>query len=233
MKGIALIERALAIDPDYVDALVEKAQGYVTNVLDGESSDPSANLSTARKAADRALQLAPDDIWALRRKAQILQAQGDLDGAAALVRQSLEREPLDGYRYRRLGQIQMAQGHFKDALGSFTTAKQLGGSPPLPVFSQDLAVGLLANDRFPEAITEAQLARAGWQSDVGSVSEEAWLVLIAAENENGQDAQARADLQKFLATPRTYCTLAQVQKNRQFATSGKLLDGLRRAGMPA
>jgi hypothetical protein len=126
----------------------------------------------------------------------------------------------------------MAQGHFKDALESFTTAKRLGGSPPLPVFSQDLAVGLLANDRFPEAITEAQLARVGWQNDVGPTSEKAWLALISAESENGQDAQARADLQKFLATPRTYRTLAEVQKNPQFAANGKLLDGLRRAGMP-
>jgi hypothetical protein len=127
----------------------------------------------------------------------------------------------------------MAQGHFKDALESFTTAKQLGGSPPLPVFSQDLALGLLANDRFPEAITEAQLARVGWQSDVGRDAEFPWLALIAAENENGQDVEARADLQKFLATPRIYRTLAEVQKTPQFAANGKLLDGLRRAGMPA
>jgi hypothetical protein len=39
-------------------------------------------------------------------------------------------------------------------------------------------------------------------------------VLIAAESGSGQDGEARADLQKFLAT-------------------AQLLDGLRRAGMPA
>jgi class 3 adenylate cyclase/TolB-like protein/tetratricopeptide (TPR) repeat protein len=233
LKSIALVEQALVMDPNYVDALVSKAQTYWRLVDDGYSSDPSADLSTARKAVDRALQLAPEDIWALRRKAQILQEQGDLEGAAALVRQSLEREPLDGYRYRQLGQIQMAQGYFKDALESFTIAKRLGGSPPLPVFSQDLAFGLLGNDRFPEAIAEAQLARAQWQSNVGRDTEGAWLALIAAEIGYGQDVGARADLQKFLATPRTYRTLAEVQKNRQFAANNQLLDGLRRAGMPA
>jgi tetratricopeptide (TPR) repeat protein len=233
LKSIALIQRALAIDPDYADALQSKAQMYALLVADGYSSDPSADLSTARKAVDRALQLAPDDIWALRRKAFILQLQDDLEGAEALVRTSLEREPLDGYRYRQLGAIQMRQGHFKEALESFTTAKRLGGAPPRPVFSQSLAFGLLANGRFREAIAEAQLARVGWQSDVGRTSEGASLTLIAAESESGQDAEARADLQKFLATPRIYRTMAEVRKSPDLAANPNLLDGLQRAGMPA
>jgi hypothetical protein len=103
----------------------------------------------------------------------------------------------------------------------------------LPVFSQDLAFGLLANDRFPEAIAEAHLARVGWQSDVGRTSEGAWLVLIAAEADSEQDAEARADLQKFLATPRAYRTLAEVQKSPGLADNRNLLDGLQKAGMPA
>jgi tetratricopeptide (TPR) repeat protein len=235
LKEIALIERALAIDPDYVSALVQNAQVHALLVLDGYSSDPAADLSTARNAVDRALQLAPDDIWALRRKATILQAQGDLPGAEALVRASLEREPLDGYRYRQLGAIQMRQGHFKEALESFKTAKRLGGDPPLPVFSQSLAWGLLANGRFPEAIAEAQLARAGWQTrnDVGRTSEGCWLALIAAESEIGRDAEARANLQEFLATPRTYGTLAEVRNSSDLAAIPNLLDGLQKAGLPA
>jgi hypothetical protein len=58
------------------------------------------------------------------------------------------------------------------------------------------------------------------------------LVLIAAESANGQDAQARADLQKFLSTPRNWRTMAEIQKFPYFATNPKLIDGLRRAGMP-
>jgi len=55
------------MDPDYVRALVDKANKYAQLVSDGYSSDPSADLSTAMKAADRALQLAPNDIWFLSR----------------------------------------------------------------------------------------------------------------------------------------------------------------------
>jgi adenylate cyclase len=110
LKQIALIERALTIDPDYVRVLGDKANAYVNLVFAGYSDDPSADLSTAMKAVDRALQLAPNNLRALRRKATVLRAQGDLDGATALIRKILELEPLDGYKYRELGIIQITQG---------------------------------------------------------------------------------------------------------------------------
>jgi len=59
------------------------------------------------------------------------------------------------------------------------------------------------------------------------------VVLIAAERENEQDAEARADLQKFLSTQRFYRSMLVILTNPQFAANQRLLKGLRRAGMPA
>jgi class 3 adenylate cyclase/TolB-like protein len=243
LTRIALIERALAIDPDYVAALLEKGKWYAYLVSNGFSSDPSADLSTARKAADRALQLAPDSVTALGRKAYVLHWQGDLEGSAALLDKVIPMDPLTGWWYRELGQVQMAQGHYKEALENFLTAKRLilATSPSAdqanPAMDMSVAYGLLANDRFPEAIAAAQLAISQWApQDAGRSAEIPWLTLIAAESEDGQDAQARADLQKFLATPRTLRTIADIQRAFTFshlATLRQLLDGLRRAGMPA
>ena len=92
-------------------------------------------------------------------------------------------------------------------------------------------MGLLVNDRFPEAIAQARLAIGEYPPDSGRNAEAPWLVLIAAESANGQDAEAQADLQKFLATPRSWSTVAEIQKFDDLAAP-KLLDGLRRAGMP-
>ena len=44
-------------------------------------------------------------------------------------------------------------------------------------------------------------------------------------------AEAHADLRKFLATPRTYRSIAEVQKRPYLAGNSKLLEGLRQAGM--
>jgi adenylate cyclase len=246
LTRIALIERALAIDPDYVAALLEKGKWYAIGVSNGFSSDPSADLSTARKAADRALQLAPDSVTALGRKARVLHWQADLEGSAALLRRVIAQDPLQGWWYGELGQVQMAQGHYKEALENFLTAKRLvlatsvSADQADPSIEQRVAYGLLANDRFPEAIAAAQLAISQWAPhDAGRAAEVPWLTLIAAESEDGQDARARADLQKFLATPRTFRTIADIQGTKSappayphLASLKQLLDGLRRAGMP-
>jgi hypothetical protein len=95
-----------------------------------------------------------------------------------------------------------------------------------------LALGLLVNDRFPEAIAQARLAIGEFPPESGRAAEAPWLVLIAAESANGQDAEARADLQKFLAAPRSWSTMAEIRKFDSPLAAPKLLDGLRRVGMP-
>ena len=71
-------------------------------------------------------------------------------------------------------------------------------------------------------------------SDADRSAELPLLILFAAESEDGQDAQVRADLQKFLATPRTFHTIADIQHSGllHYATLRQLLEGLRHAGMP-
>jgi adenylate cyclase len=239
LARISLIERALAIDPDYIVALNRKTLLFASFVARGFSSDRDADLATANKTADQALQLAPNQRDALFRKALVLRVQGNLDGAAAIIHKTIDLDPLDGGRHHELGVIRMGQGRYKEALESFMTAKQLAAKTDL-VLDQGLAYALLANERFPEAIAQAQLAIAEWPPEGGPDAEVPWLVLIAAESENGQDAQARTDLQKFLAMPRTFRTIADIQGTTSappayshLATLKQLLDGLRRAGMPA
>jgi adenylate cyclase len=154
---IALIDRALALDPDYVWALRELARKHADLVNLGFSSDPNSDLTIAAKAADRALALKPNDYMTLREKANILRAQGNLDEAAALLRGLIERNPLAAMRYRELGAIQLTQGHPKEALEQFMTAKRLArGSDMVEAIDSNIAVALLANDRFPEAIEQAR-----------------------------------------------------------------------------
>jgi class 3 adenylate cyclase/TolB-like protein/Tfp pilus assembly protein PilF len=234
LARIALMDRALALDPDYAWALREDARTHAYLVLNGFSSDPDADLARATKAVDRALLLAPNDVYALRAKAVVLRARGDLDGAAAVTRRLIESDPQWGFRYFELGLILLTQGHAKEALENFMTAKQLAvGADPVQSIDANIAIGLLANDRFPEAISQARLAIAEYSPESGRSAEYPWLALIAAESANGQEVEARADLQKFLATPRIWRTMAEIQKFDYFTANPKLLEGLRRAGMPA
>jgi adenylate cyclase len=235
LAQIALIERALALDPNYVWALQEDARMHTNLVFFGFSSDPDVDLALATKAADRALLLAPNAVGTLRAKAILLRLQGDLDGAAALLRKVIGLEPQWGWALRDFGTVLLMQGHYKEALENYLAAKQYilaTGADPVALIDRDLAMGLLVNDRFPEAIVAARLALAEIPSESGRIAELPWLALIAAENANGQDEEARADLRKFLATPRTWRTMVEIQKFNYLATNPKLLEGLRGAGMP-
>ena len=235
LARIALNERAMTLDPNYVWALRDAARNLALLVLGGFSSNRDADLARATNLANRALQLAPNDVQVLRNKAAVLRAQGDLDGAGALLRKVIELAPQWGWARRDFGQILLSQGHYKEALEIFVSAKPLivlTGTDSLAPIDWNLAMGLLVNDRFPEAIAQARLAIGEFPPESGRIAEAPWLVLIAAESANGQDAEARADLQKFLATPRTWRTMAEIQKF-DYLAAPKLLDGLRRAGMPA
>jgi tetratricopeptide (TPR) repeat protein len=234
LTRIALNERALALDPDYVWALRDAALNLAFLVLSGFSSNRNADLARATNFANRALQLAPNNASVLRNKAIVLRAQGDLDEAAVLLRKVIELAPQWGWPRRDLGQILLSQGHYKEALETFVSAKRLisiTGVDSVAPIDWSLAMGLLVNDGFPQAIAQARLAIGEFPPESGRLAEAPWLVLIAAESANGQDMEARADLQKFLATPRTWRTMAEIQKF-DYLAAPKLFDGLRRAGMP-
>jgi TolB-like protein/tetratricopeptide (TPR) repeat protein len=238
LARIALNERALVLDPNYVWALRDEALNLAFLVLNDFSSDPEADLARAARAADQALLLAPNDAGVLRNKANVLRAQGQLDEAAALLREVIELIPRWGWPRRDLGQILLMQGHYKEALEQLVNAKRLiplTGADPVAYIDAMLALGLLMNDRFAEAIKQARLAIAGLSPESGRAWRTAWIALIAAESGDGQDAEARADLQKFLVTPRSLRTMAEVQKVEYFgyaAANDKLLDGYAAPGCP-
>ena len=136
--------------------------------------------------------------------------------------------------HRELGLILLIQGHPKEALEKFMTARQLAaGTDPVDLIDCE------HRHRIAGERSVSRGDRAGAAGDRRIPTRQRahrrrpWLALIAAESANGQDAEARADLQKFLSTPRTWRTMAEIQKFPYFAANPKLLDGLRRAGMPA
>jgi tetratricopeptide (TPR) repeat protein len=233
---LSLIERALAVDPNFVWALRAAGRVRADLVFNGFSTDPPGDLAQALRSVDRALLLAPNDYATLREKSRVLRAEGDLEGAAAVIRKLIEMRPLVSYRYNDLGWILMAQGHSKEALDTFIAAERLAATDTVfiqQMLGANLAVALIANDRFAEAIPRARLAIANFTSENGRDAEIPWLALIAAESLSGQDLQARADLEKFLAKPRTWRSIQAVRAYPLFAANQRLLEGLRRAGMPA
>jgi DNA-binding winged helix-turn-helix (wHTH) protein/TolB-like protein len=230
---IALIDRALALDPNYLWALRAKGRRHADLVILGFSDDPARDVVIAAEAVDRALQLAPNDYSALKEKTYVLRAQGNWAEAEALTRRLLELRPRVSARHSNLGSILMAQGRNIEALDYLLAARRLQiATDDISVVDANIAAALLAGGRAREAIDQARLAIPEFTSANGRVAELPWLVLIAAETTSGRTAEARADLNRFLAVRRTWNTIAAVEAVPFIAHNPPLLDGLREAGMP-
>jgi DNA-binding winged helix-turn-helix (wHTH) protein/TolB-like protein len=232
LERLAFAKRALELDPNYVHALHTAARMRAILVLGGYSADPGSDLAHAAKEVDRALLFAPDAHWVLVAKATVLRAQGDQRASAALYRGAIDRRPACGEHYKDLGKVLLQLGHFEEALANFVAAKQFAlGVEPGMLNDANLAIALVANGNFADAINHARLAIASISFGSGRDAELPWLALIAAESQNDQDEDACADLRRFLVSRRTWCSIAAFKETACWAASPNLLEGLRRAGM--
>jgi DNA-binding winged helix-turn-helix (wHTH) protein/TolB-like protein len=232
-QRLSLVDHALALDPNYLLGLERRARWHAELVLLGYSSNPATDLAIATEAADHALAIDPNSLNSLRVKATVLRARGDWTTTEALLRRVLTLQPTEANRHSELGDCLMAEGRHQEALASFQTAKQFaGGSDGVYWYDANIAGAYLALGQLANAVATAQLALGTMPPDTGRGGELPWLVLIAATSLSGNEEAARAELQKFLATPRSWHSMTEVQKWSAFAANPNLLQGLRRVGMP-
>ena len=233
-EKIRLVNRILALNPDNLQGLERKARLHAEYVLLGYSSDPAADLTLAQEAVNRMFVIDPNNLLAMRAKANVLRAQGDWTDAEPIVRRAIMLQPTEALRHYELGLILMAEGRHREALASFQNSRRFaGGSDPVYAIDANIAMADVALGLSAEAIDAARLSISEFPPDTGRLEELAWLALIAADNNDGNASAARANLQKFLSTTRSWASLAQVQTYLAFAANPNLLGGLRQAGMPA
>jgi tetratricopeptide (TPR) repeat protein len=182
-----------------------KGRRHADLVIHGFSDDPTRDVAIAAEAVDRALELAPNSYTTLKEKTYVLRAQGNWPEAEALTRRLLELRPRVSARHSNLGSILMAEGRNAEALDSLLASKRLQiATDDIPVVDANIAATLLATGRLREAIDQARLATPEFTPANGRIAELPWLVLIAAESASGGAAEARADLNRFLAVSRSW-----------------------------
>jgi adenylate cyclase len=233
-EQMGLIERALVLDPNDFNALQRQARSRAYFVMADYSADPAVDLAIADNAANHMLQIQPNSAQSLRAKATVLRAQGKWQEAEAVLHRVIGLEPTEANRHWELGQVLMAEGRHLEALASLKAAKRFaGGADPIYFYDAYLAMAELANGQLAEAIATARLSLSEYPPDIGRGGELPWLALIGAKGASGKDEAARADVRSFLATPRSWHSMTEIEKWQPFAANPKLLDGLRQAGMPA
>jgi TolB-like protein/class 3 adenylate cyclase len=120
--AVTLSERALALDPQNVRALTILANTLVDRVLEQFSDDPAGDLARAEKAADAALALQPDYVWADFAKGEIYTKKRQPGPAIAEYETMIALDPNNAWGHAQAGWRKVLLGRAEDGFAGVETA---------------------------------------------------------------------------------------------------------------
>jgi len=197
---LALIQalRAVALDPDIVDAHVQVGLNY-TWLANGGQMDWREATRQARAALDRSLALAPNDPQVLGLRGRIEDLEMNYPAAEASFRESLAREPTlprTGPIHGRLGTLALAQNHLGEALEHLRRSLRIDDSNAMQHMTYASVLGYTGENSEAIRAADAGLGLA----DSGSLHARLVSAKVAAHDALGERLQANAILDEALAS---------------------------------
>jgi len=236
---VALFNRALALDPDNVDALVGIASTRAYQVMNlFETAERERLLDEAETLISRAIPLAPDHIGVLRARAVVLRARGRFEEAVVAARSVIALNPGEPTAYHELALNRLYQGSTQEAADWFRRADCVAPNDRIRwTWLQGLGRALLQLERDAEAVDALRLAVHGNPDDARLRA-----YLAAAEMLVGNVACAKRNLAKCaeLDPGITIARFVEARSSVPLAAispiyrreNERILDSLRRAGVP-
>jgi TolB-like protein len=223
----ALLEKAIAIDPNYGQALAVLAVSHIFGAHMGWEDSQNA-VPAAERAAFAALRADSEDPWAHLAVATVYLYQGRLDDSIAQFESALRLNPNFSVAQGYYGLILSYAGRWRDGLDAARRALRLSPRDPLSAIYHGIAgYAEFVGGNYDEAI---RLAREGIRQRLDFVG--AHRVLTAAAAMAGEIELARAALQELkraqpnisLAWIADQMPLAEIDRERY-------VEAFRRAGL--
>jgi adenylate cyclase len=219
----ALFEQALAIDPNYADALAGDAYVYMVDYICGWSPAGTDYEGKIIGQANRAIALAPDDPRGYWPKSAYLRMTHRANESMQVADDGLAVNPNSALLYGQRSQTDAALGHFDQAISDAEQAIRLSPRDPQVglrhVTIGDAEVGL---GRLDAAIEEYQKAiDVGYRSRVVNM---AGVYALQGKMEGAKSVLAEA----LRANPKR--TVKMVSE--RLSVPPALAEGLRKAGLP-
>jgi tetratricopeptide (TPR) repeat protein len=230
-------ERALQIDSRNAIALTFMSLKYLIPVLNIQSTDAKAAVRQADELVSRALAIDRNFYWAHLAKGYVLVAQKRFEEAIAELDQTLALSPSFSACYAVLCEANNFLGRPEKCIEYADKAIRLSPRDPfLAGFYAEKAWALLMQQRDDQAIEWGRRTLA--MIPENSIQQ---ALLTSALALTGREAEAREALQRYLSLKGTTSkTIAQFRAPHRamsdspkwLAYSDRLIEGLRRAGMP-
>lgn len=231
-RGAAeLLQKAIRLSPGYAAAFARLSACRTQEAYYDWDGRRDACISEALDLARRAQALDPEEPLALDALASAYQISGDLDNAANLARRALALSTACTAAYGTLITSLAFLGSWKEALEIFADSERT--SPRDPDRSSrlmGLTIAYFVAGRYSEVVESAEAyisLRPNWYGGY---------VYLAASNALSGNAEAANAAVRKLLQLRPDMTLAGMRKQvmlRRAADAENLLEGLKRAGLPA
>jgi DNA-binding winged helix-turn-helix (wHTH) protein/TolB-like protein len=231
----ALFEKAISLNPSFVPALTSYALTEITSVQYGWAppNEIKSRLDKAEEAVERAIKVAPRNALAYYRRAQLLRARGDIEGAIAAADHALTMNPNFAPVIADRGRNKIDLGLAHEAIPQIEEAIQLGPEHH-SVFMWSYWAGQAAVHlgQYEEAVRWLQKSR---QADPGFPLPAVWLAI--AYSGLGREAEARDLLRDYFGAGH-HLSIAAWNKRLPPGEGvvreqrARIIDIIRRLGVP-
>jgi adenylate cyclase len=232
--AIAMLERALALDPKYEPALSGLANALQARVSTGWSDDPAGDLERAQKTADAALTLRPHDAWAHMAKAWIFEHKHEYRSAIAEAEAAIGDDPNNANAIAYAGFWKMYLGRSEEGVAAIERALRLSPHDfQEPIWQLHLCYLHNYLAQWDQSIEWCEKALANNVRE----RESALASLAAAYALAGHDKEAKetaANLRKIdpdITVKKAEGSNASDDPTYR-AQSARIVEGLRKAGLP-
>ena len=239
LEKISLFERALALDPDSVEAQSLLATELSGGILANMTDTVEAGIMRAEDLATRALAASPNSPFPHFAKATLLRAQRRYSEAISEYETVLALDRNSVFAFFALGQCKLFIGSIEETIPLIERAIRLSPrDPALGVWYQNIGQVHLLQSRTAEAIIWLEKARHHWpaQSFIRAMLASAYGLNGETERATAELAEARRlsgdDRFSSLARLRTLGVYGAVVPKIQALFEATYFAGLRKAGLP-
>jgi TolB-like protein/DNA-binding winged helix-turn-helix (wHTH) protein len=218
-------ESAIALDPNYVPAIVGLGLVDLNAVRYGWTADPLEALQRAERLGHKAIAIDESSPGAHALLGRVYIRRGDLDRALDEMKRVLALNPSDPDSYAGLGNALLLLGDVDGAIKAIETAVQLHPSISATDYFR-LGMAYILAGRNADAIRTLEHALV---RDENNVFTNAMLAAAYAEAERQEDASRRANVVKHLSPVFATAEVGSLFRNPDHRE--KILAALRKAGL--
>lgn len=234
LRARALLEIALAADPDSVVAISAWGATHIQEVGNRWSTDREHQIDLASKAFDRALALRPDYAMAHFGRSNVLYMRGQIDEAERACEQVLALWPNQIYALQRLGFYRLQQGRPAEVAAPIELALRLNPLETNQVAWGHFFLGMAQFHLHHDDVAYEEMRKASAANPKLGFAWQ-WMASIDALHGRGEAARANLATYEKLIPGHTVSSLKATEpsKNAEFwAERERFYEGLRKAGLP-